>query len=525
MPTTTVERPSSSEVTITVTIGPDDYRAAVNEELRKLARKVQLKGFRPGKVPMGYLKKLYGRGVVQEVIGKQLDAALNEAIERESLEIFGQLSPAEEPDLAGVDPDAAEELTFVFEGGLMPRIDEVDTSGLAALQRYTVRLSDEEAAEKVEGARKRFVDYVERDTVETEDDFATLVVADPELDAKYLGAAGEAHSAEPTTGNDAKDGAADADTAEHDGDAAPSDEPAAAAGDDPRQKYFLRASELVEESRYKLIDKSVGAEVILAAADLAEGARERFAKAIDGEDGGATTSFTIAKVDRETLPELDGETFEKIFGPGTAVASEDDAKAEFARRFAENSQANLDDFALEQIIDRLGDDNALDVPEKAIKARLEQARKDELDKAAGEGREPDFDHELTQADRHGLARRLKWLAFRQNLVEKYGIELEAADIDAGLERAYAQQMAGMGIDPEQYREQFFPMFKKNYLENREQVMEMTDGLLNAKLLRRLEDEGVLGERREVGEREFGEIVDAYNRDATAAIDALREQPL
>ena len=529
MATTTLERPGAANVRITVKLAPEDYRKPADAELKRLAKQVKLKGFRPGKVPVSYVKKLYGRGVVADAVGKAVDKEINALIKDEDLDIFGQLQPVDEPSAKELADPQGDELTFVYEGGLMPSVGEVDTAGLAEVSRYTVQLTDDEAAEKLAGAAKRFVDYVERDAVETEEDFATLVVSDPALDAKYIGASGEAHSAEPTVSNDAKDDAEDADTAEHDADgeagadaSADDDDGDEDAGTDPRQRYFLRAADLPEEQRYKLIDKARGTEVVLALADLNDDIRERFDKVIPAD---GTTTFTIAKVDREQMPDLDEETFRKIFGEDTDVTNEAEARAEFARRFAENSQRNLDDFALEQVIDRLTRDNEVPVPEAAIKHRLEQARAEETKKAAEEDREPEFDHDLTEADRHGLARRLKWMAFRKPLLERYDVDLEAADIDAGIERAYVQQLSGMGIDPDQFRAQFFDTFKQNLLKNREQVMEMTDGLLNDKLLVTLEEKGVLGERQEVGEAAFGQIVEEYNQRVGAELDALREQKL
>ena len=522
MANTTLERKGATDIEITVELAPEDYRAKSDAQLKKLAKDVKLKGFRPGKVPMSYLRKLYGKGAIAEAIGKTVDEEINALIKEEELDIFGQLQSVEEPDMEDMDGNFNEPLKFVYSGGLMPQVESVDKSGISDITRYTVKLTDEEAEQRVTDASKRFIDYIERDTIETDEDFATLVVADAELDAKHYGAAGDAHSAEPTTGNDAKDDA-DADSAEHDGDnSEDAGEKAKAEERDPRQRYFLRPADLKEEQRYKLVDKARGTEIILSLDDLNDDIKERFDKAIP-EDG--TTSFTITKVDREQLPELNEDTFKQIFGEDTEITDLDAAKAEFSRRFAENSQRNLDDFALEQLIDKLAETNQLEVPNEAIKQRFELARKEELEKAAKEDRAPEYDHDLTQADHHGLARRLKWLAFRQALLREYDVELEKEDIDEGVERAYVQQISGMGIDPEQYRAQFFDMFKQNLLKDRERVMEMTDGLLNVRLMKRLEEEGVIGATREVSEAEFQGIIDEYNTRVGAELDKMREQPL
>ena len=529
MPNVTLDRPTAAEFRLTVELTPEDYQTRARAELKRLAKGAKIKGFRPGKVPAAFMKKQYGKGVVLEAISKSIDEAIQSAVKDHDLDLFGQLESAEEPDMSGVNADYAEPLTFVFEGGLLPSVEEVDTAALRNVSRYSVALTDAEADEKITEASRRFLDYADLDAVETEEDFATLVVSDAELDAKFYGEAGAAHSAEPTTGNDAKDDA-EAESHEHDAeeaaaaktDDAEDDADAEDKVEDPRQKFFLRPAEMLEEQRYKLIDKAIGTEVILALADLREDVRERFAKAIDAE---GTTTFTVAKVDREQAPELNAETYAKIFGEDAGVTDEAGARAAFRERFRDNSQSSLDDFTLEHVIDALETSNPVDVPAKAIKQRLELARKEELEKAEQEGRSPEYDHELTEADRHGLGRRLKWMAYRKALVDQLGVELEASDIDAAVEREYRQQLGGMGIDPEQFRAQFFEQFKTNLLQNREKMMEITDGLVTAKLLEKMEADGVLGARKEVSEADFSQTVEAYNGRVAAELEELRGQKL
>lgn len=484
-----LDHTSPTEITITVTLQPEHYLKPAKAELKKLASTAQIKGFRPGKVPASYMRKLYGDRVVIEAVSKAVDQEINDLIKEKELDIFGQLRPLNEPDFEGLTLDSDRTLVFSYEGGLMPTAETVDVKGLKKINRYEVKLSDAEATEKVDEARKRFVDYAEREDVETEEDFATLVVSDEELDAKILADVPEGEEAPKET----------------------------------RQRYFLRANDLnTKTAQKKLLKKKKGAQLTLSLKELNDDMKERFDKVIEAD---GETNFTIIKVDRESMPEFGEDIFKKIFGEDTTVSSEQEAKDEFSRRFAENSQSNLDDFALEQLIDKLVETNEIDTPLEAIKHRLEQAREEEAEAAEKEEREPAYTHDLTEADRFGLSRRLKWMALRQNLIKAYEVELDREDIDAGIEANYIKQLSGMGIDPEQYRAQFYDMFKKNLLDNREQVMEMTDSLINAKLLKKLEAEGVLGKRKEVSEKEFSDIIEAYNKDATAKLDKLRESKL
>lgn len=534
MPTTTLDRTSGAEFRLTVELAPEDYKQRADAELKRLAKGAKIKGFRPGKVPVGFMRKQYGKSATLDAISKTLDEEIQRAIEDNGIDVFGKLESAEEPDLGRVTSKFDEPLRFVFEGGLLPEVADVDKAPLKGVHRFSVSLTDAEADEKIAEASKRFVDYLERDTVETEEDFATLVVSDEELDKRFYGERADAHSAEPTIGNDAKDGA-DAEGHAHDDDggadatavaktdaADPDAETSDDEAEDPRQKYFLRPAELLEEQRYKLVDKAIGTEVILAVADLREDVRERFAKAIDGD---GTTTFTIAKVDREQLPELNEETYAKIFGEDAAVTTEEEARAAFRERFLANSQESLDDFTLEHVIDALDEANPVDVPRKAMKARIEEARAEEQKKAAEENRAPEYDHEPSEADRHGLGRRLKWMAFRKALLDQHKVELEPSDVDAMVEREYTQQLGGMGIDPNQFREQFFETFKTNLLQNREKMMELTDGLMTKKLLEKLEEDAVLGPRKELSEAEFSGIVEAYNKRVGEELEELRGQAL
>ena len=51
---------------IRVTVGQDDYGQEVEKALREYRRKANIPGFRPGMVPMGIIRKMYGKGVVAE---------------------------------------------------------------------------------------------------------------------------------------------------------------------------------------------------------------------------------------------------------------------------------------------------------------------------------------------------------------------------------------------------------------------------------------------------------------------------
>ena len=57
------------QAVLTLTIEPADYQDAVQKELKQIRQKANIPGFRPGMVPVGMVKKMYGKGVRAEATG------------------------------------------------------------------------------------------------------------------------------------------------------------------------------------------------------------------------------------------------------------------------------------------------------------------------------------------------------------------------------------------------------------------------------------------------------------------------
>ena len=62
-----------------------DLDAKVDGKLSEIKDKVQLKGFRPGKVPMAHMKKTYGKSVMGEVVEETVNAATQAAVAERNL--------------------------------------------------------------------------------------------------------------------------------------------------------------------------------------------------------------------------------------------------------------------------------------------------------------------------------------------------------------------------------------------------------------------------------------------------------
>jgi trigger factor len=55
-----LEKNSSTEALIKINLKESDYQPKFKEKLKSYSKKAQIKGFRPGKVPVSLIEKMYG---------------------------------------------------------------------------------------------------------------------------------------------------------------------------------------------------------------------------------------------------------------------------------------------------------------------------------------------------------------------------------------------------------------------------------------------------------------------------------
>ena len=107
---------------VTVTVSKDDYAEKVEKKLKEYRRKANVPGFRPGMVPMGLVKKMYGKAVTAEEVNGVLSDALYNYIKEQNLDMLGEPLPNETEQKA-IDFDSEEPLEFVFDIALAPVFD------------------------------------------------------------------------------------------------------------------------------------------------------------------------------------------------------------------------------------------------------------------------------------------------------------------------------------------------------------------------------------------------------------------
>ncbi|WP_181703597.1 trigger factor [Chthonobacter albigriseus] len=124
--------------------------------LNDLKGRVQIRGFRPGKVPVGHLKKVYGKSamaeIVNTVIGESTAKAVEERNEKSAMQPQIDLADAEAEKVLAGDAD----LAFTLSYEVIPAFEIQSVDGIA-IERPIAEITDEEITERLtqigEGAR------------------------------------------------------------------------------------------------------------------------------------------------------------------------------------------------------------------------------------------------------------------------------------------------------------------------------------------------------------------------------------
>ena len=87
------EKIDNLNTVVKININPEDYQPRVEKAMKDHAKKAKLPGFRPGMVPVGHIKKMYGKSILVDEINNMLSDTLNKYLDEEKLEVLGQPLP------------------------------------------------------------------------------------------------------------------------------------------------------------------------------------------------------------------------------------------------------------------------------------------------------------------------------------------------------------------------------------------------------------------------------------------------
>jgi len=423
-----ITREQTGELTATVRIAmdPEDYQEKVNKVLKDLQHKSNIPGFRPGKVPFGLMRKMYGKAVLAEEINKLLGESLTTYIRDEGLEILGNpLANAEKaPVMDFASPDKFE---FYFDLGMAPAF-EVDLAGLPPFEHYSILVNDEMADRYIEDTRRRYGQSLHPETSGKEDMIS--------------------------------------------GEITQLDEAGAPAEKGLKKNVFLNLTQIAaEEVRERLTGLSKGSRLRLVPVEFF-GTAEEAARLLGIEAGLAAdptlqTELEVKDIYHVEPAPLDRDLFEKVY-PGKNIETEEDFREQVRKDAAGSFAGETDKLFYRQVSDELLEHTVLPLPDDFLKRWL-------LDQQEQKMTPEDIENQYAS-----FAVSTRWQLIENKLFRQNDISVKDEDIRNYIREYFFRQIPLSQDDPE--RNQRYESLVDTVMENKEQVSRINDELYTSRLL-------------------------------------------
>ncbi|WP_312332038.1 trigger factor [Sphingobacterium sp.] len=138
---------------VNVALAPEDYNPQVDKEIKAQAKKAKLPGFRPGQVPVGHIRRTYGKSILFDEVNKLVNEKITNYITENKLEVLGQPLPLE--DDAQYSWDYKDNFNFKYEIGLAPAF-ELPFTAETEFTSYEIKADEETLADRIKNLRRSY---------------------------------------------------------------------------------------------------------------------------------------------------------------------------------------------------------------------------------------------------------------------------------------------------------------------------------------------------------------------------------
>ena len=163
-----LDKSTATEGLIKITLKEKDYQPKVEEKVKDYSKKANIKGFRPGKVPPGLIKKLYGKSILVEEINDILSKSITAYIKENKIKLIGEPLPNHDK-TANINWETQKEFEFEYEVGL---VAEFDLNLSQKIKAYEIQADKKSIDSTLENIRKQYGNYTEPDEYQDGDDLS-----------------------------------------------------------------------------------------------------------------------------------------------------------------------------------------------------------------------------------------------------------------------------------------------------------------------------------------------------------------
>ena len=426
---------------VTLTLEPADYQEEVTKQLKQVRQKAQVPGFRPGMVPVGLVKKMYGKGIQADVLNKLVGENLQKHIEDNKLQILGDPLPSENS--PKIDLDHEDTFTFAFDIAVAPEFDAKLTAK-NKLTEYEIEVTDEMVNNQVNSYAERFGEYTSADEVAEGDIVKGLCKEVGGEIVKENAILNPAYMKQKT-----------------------------------QQKKFIGAKkgDVVTFNPTKAFDSEVEVSSLL-------GITKEQAKDLKSD-----FTFEIQEITRHTAAKIDGELFAKVYAadaPKDEAAFRARVKAEIEANMAEDSKYKFGLDAKEAIMKKMEKlAFPVDFLKRWVLATNEKMTAEELEK--------DFDKMLEE---------LKWHLAKDQLMKEYKVDVQKEDVEAYAKEVARMQFMQYGLM--HVDDQYLTNYANEMLKQENQLRGIVERVAENKIYEALKGVAKI-EKKAISHADFGKL--------------------
>ncbi|MFD1616497.1 trigger factor [Gelatiniphilus marinus] len=376
----TRENVDAVNAVVKVDIAKEDYSDKVEKILTDYRKTANIPGFRKGHVPMGMVKKQYGKAVLVDEVNKLLQEALNKYLTEEKLDVLAQPLPKKQDE---IDWDA-DNFSFEFELGLAPEF-EVNLKGKKAITQYNIVADNKMIDEQIERLQKKYGKLISQDTVEKNSEVTgTFTNEEKEIN----------------------------------------------------NTVTLFLDKFKSKSTAKLfVGAKVGDVITLKTKGLYENeldlTRVLNISAEEAKDLDIEVLFTITEVNKRELAELNQELFDKLFGKDE-ITSEAELKARIKEDAENQFVQQADQKFLNDVTEYLIENTKFDLPAEFLTKWMQAASEEEIDE------------EKAKEQYEKSEKSLRCQLIEGKIAKEHNIEVSVVDLKNHAQDMIKAQMAQFG---------------------------------------------------------------------------------
>ncbi len=409
-----------------IEINADDYETKVKNVLKDHQKKANLPGFRPGKVPFGMIKRMYGNSVTMEEVNKLLSESITNYITENNVKILGNPLPNEEKS-PRFDIENDTDFEFYFDIGMAPEVD-LEISDKIKVNYYTIKTDEKLIQKYLDDIQKRNGEHIHPDTVEDGDILKGNIV---ELD---------------------EDGKAKAEGVQN---------------ETSISVDFIKDKRL----KKKMLEMKTGDDIqfnpLKATDNATETATMLGIEKEKAENLETDFEFTLNEITRHQPAELNEDLYKKVY-PAEDIKDTEAFKERIEKDAAVSLSIESDRLFLRDASDKLMEEAGLSLPDDFLKRWLMENNDGKVTK---EQIEKEYDE---------YAKSLKWQLIENKIIKDNDLKVDEKDVRDHVKTYLGANMFKGKEGPEQ--DQQMNQIVDMVLQNKDEKNKITDELMDKKLM-------------------------------------------